>query len=369
MRLKVSNFSKFRSTYDGKSLIVKTLLLPIFVYGSRVYDLALQQRRNVRKVVENYVFSTGAKLNMETISKTRENGGYDCIDIPLYLDILKLKVVKKYYNARKQNNSIHLPLYFLEYYIGFTLCKMLAMPVNNSVLHASQPTSYYSNVVDILKRYSITIDEIAEKTTKQIYRRIVNERNAQVLVPMFPINMPNMWTGIHNKVLPNYLKTFGYKMVWNVLPLCINERIARIQKTSRCPLCDLHDEDVYQLFYDCVCIQPIWDYVNVIIFNISGVLMPKVSPQMCIALDLSSLKQLCVCETNLNATILLLSISRYCIWLSRNKVIFEQEPFLYQDVINRIKAMSKARNSAEKSRQTSVYNSVTQILWNSMCSN
>ena len=47
----------------------------------------------------------------------------------------------------------------------------------------------------------------------------IEQRWIQRLIPFVPFSIPNMWKQIHNDILPNYLKTFSYKIIWNLMPV------------------------------------------------------------------------------------------------------------------------------------------------------
>ena len=54
--------------------------------------------------------------------------------------------------------------------------------------------------------------------TRQIYYTIIEQIRSQRLIPFVPFSIPNMWKQIYNNILPNYLKTFSHKIIWNLMP-------------------------------------------------------------------------------------------------------------------------------------------------------
>ena len=51
----------------------------------------------LNRIVLDYVLSKSCSLTIYELSKSRDSGGYDILDIPLILELLYLKQVKNYY--------------------------------------------------------------------------------------------------------------------------------------------------------------------------------------------------------------------------------------------------------------------------------
>ena len=49
------------------------------------------------RIVLNYVFPKSSSLTIYELRKPRDSGGYDTLDIPLFLELLYVKQVKNYY--------------------------------------------------------------------------------------------------------------------------------------------------------------------------------------------------------------------------------------------------------------------------------
>ena len=84
---------------------------------------------------------------------------------------------------------------------------------------------------------------------RQIYCTIIGKRKSQRLIPSVPFSIPNMWKQIRNDILPNYLKTFNYKIIWNLMPIKSKPYIATYHGTSLFSFCNQQDKTESQLFF------------------------------------------------------------------------------------------------------------------------
>ena len=84
-----------------------------------------------------------------------------------------------------------------------------------------------------MDKYNIGKNEIQTMKLHQLYFWLFEKRNSQILIPS--INFPISETSkqIHNDILPNYLKTFNYKLTSNLLLVEFNHILLLITK----PIC------------------------------------------------------------------------------------------------------------------------------------
>ena len=87
----------------------------------------------------------------------------------------------------------------------YNLAKLSYIP------HRDHPTLYYQKTLQILKEYKITVQELTKGKIRQIYNRL-----------SYPDERPSRqetfrWKLVTSSILPNYLKTFNYRTVRNLL--------------------------------------------------------------------------------------------------------------------------------------------------------
>ena len=162
----------------------------------------------LNRIVLDYVLSKSCSLTIYELSKSRDSGGYDILDIPLILELLYLKQVKNYYLYKTDQGECLPHLFLMEYNASRMLDKKLKLSPCNSILHAFTPSEFYNRFLHILESHNLGKNEIRTMNTRQIYYTIIEQRRSQRLIPVVPFSIPNMWKQIHNDILPNYLKTF-----------------------------------------------------------------------------------------------------------------------------------------------------------------
>ena len=67
-----------------------------------------------------------------------------------------------------------------------------------------------------MNKYNIGKNEIQTMKLHQMNYWIVHKQKSQILIPSINFPISETWKQIHNDILlPNYLKTFNYKLTWN----------------------------------------------------------------------------------------------------------------------------------------------------------
>ena len=66
------------------------------------------------------------------MSKTRESGGYDILDIPLYLQLLYTKQLNQYYLYKTEQYDRLPHLLLTEYNVGRLLSSKLGLKISNT---------------------------------------------------------------------------------------------------------------------------------------------------------------------------------------------------------------------------------------------
>ena len=69
------------------------------------------------------------------------------------------------------------------------------------------------------------------------------------MVRFVTFSTSNMGKQIHNDILPNFLKAFNYKTIWNLMPIKSKQYIATYHGPSLYPFCNQQDEAGPHLFF------------------------------------------------------------------------------------------------------------------------
>ena len=99
-----------------------------------------------------------------------------------------------------------------------------------------------------------------------IYERIQNG-SSRTCYPGINNNIfqevPTLYTSLHHNILPNYLKTFIYRMSNCILPLKCNYTVYGLDTDSRCEFCNLHYETNYHVFLECTFVVKLWKKLEI----------------------------------------------------------------------------------------------------------
>ena len=150
-----------------------------------------------------------------------------------------LQTPKEKYPLQHRNLS-----YLIEFEIGLTLSKMYNLPKLNHIPHRDYPTPYYQKTLQILKEYEITLQELTNGKIRQIYNRISYSDIRPFRQEIF------RWKLEFQNILPNYLKTFNYRTVRNLLPFS--------PEPGECALCLQFQDSAVHVFARCSITRQIW---------------------------------------------------------------------------------------------------------------
>ena len=176
---------------------------------------------------------------------------------------------------------------------------MYNLPKLNHIPHRDYPTLYYQKTLQILKEYEITLQELTNGKIRQIYNRI-----------SYPDKRPSCqetfrWKLVFQNILPNYLKTFNYRTVRNLLPFS--------PEPGECALYLQLQDTAVHVFAKCSTTRQIWTILNKVLSNITETSFP-----------LDNLTPLnfhvpIKFEIFTETIALILTVTNYCIWQTRKK--------------------------------------------------
>ena len=145
-------------------------------------------------------------------------------------------------------------IFFIEYNIGWQICKYLGVPINLACPHRSRPNKIYGEILEIIRVNKIPADLLIEGKIKSIYKYVVSKDYTGGLYPKY--------IRLHDSVLPNYLKTFNFNVHYNLLPVKRLFRDYALDNDSRCNFCDLHPDTHSHIFSQCKKLDFLWKFLD-----------------------------------------------------------------------------------------------------------
>ena len=176
---------------------------------------------------------------------------------------------------------------------------MYNLPKLNHIPHRDYPTPYYQKTLQILKEYEITLQELTNGKIRQIYNQI-----------SYPDKRPSRqetfrWKLVSQNILPNYLKTFNYRTVCNLLPFS--------PELGECALCLQFLDSAVHVFTRCSITRQIWAILQDIFNNITETAFPldNLTPlNFFVPIQFEHFTE---------SIALILTVTNYCIWQARKK--------------------------------------------------
>ena len=107
----------------------------------------------------------------------------------------------------------------------------------NYIPHREHPTPHYQKTIQILKEYKTFLQKLTKRKIRQIYNRLSYPDKRPYRQKTF------RWKLVNQNILPNYLKTFSYKTVRNLLPFSPD--------SGKCALCLQFQDTVVHVFAKC----------------------------------------------------------------------------------------------------------------------
>ena len=187
--------------------------------------------------------------------------------------------------------------YLIEYEIGLILSQIYNLRKLNHLPHLDRLTPFYQQSVGILTQYKITLKELQDGKIKQIYLRLSNSEYTPSKTDKF------RWKLISQNILPNYLKTFNYRTVWNLLPFS--------SELGKCALCKQGQDSAVHLFAKCSITQQIWKHLHEILNHITQ------KPSTFEILTPINYYFPLQYETYSEDISILVTVTNYCIWRTR----------------------------------------------------
>ena len=211
-------------TWQAKSLLAKSKLLPQIIYNAHTYPLDKTSQKLIETEFLNYLTNNSTiSLSIRSLQRPTKDGGIKFPNPTTYCYLIYISNLFQYFKTRETNSPFNTETYLIEFEIGLTLFKRYHLPTLNHIPHRDYSTSYYQKTLQILTEYKITLQELNQGKITQIYNRISYLDKQPSSQETF------RWKLVNQHILPNYLKTFNYRTVRNLLPFSLD--------SGECALC------------------------------------------------------------------------------------------------------------------------------------
>ena len=351
-RNEIKFFKATANTFQAKAIVSKSKLLPKLTYMCSVHVMPTAFKNSINKAMLGFLvpFSSKNLLGEEIdgqisrFAAPKHLGGYGVDHISIHADLMLLKPVKKYLKCIAENIALPKELFFVEYHIGIHLSRLFGFKVNNCTPHTDQPCEVYSHVLQMIRWFKITKDELVLGSVNAIYKRIIvtlNERNGRL-----------KYYRLHSNVLPSYLKSFNFKLYNNLLPVNIMFREYALDNDSCCLFCNVGPESIFHMFGSCEKLRILWRIASETVvavtnlhFNFADVRSSLRLELVCVDLGENSSFEKMMIYFN--------SIINYSIWKERNDIKFNFVKFTMGNILKRInRSMGARRNVDNKLLET-----------------
>ena len=294
-------------TWQAKAVLAKSKLLPQITYTASTYPLNTASQRTVEFLFLNYLVDNhSVNPSMEKLQQATIDGGINYPNPQIYCDLFYIRNLFEYFKTRDQFLPFNTHTYIIEYEAGRHLSRIFDLKTLNNLPHRDSPSPFYKHAIEILKKYKITLPEMLKGKLRSIYRRIIAN-------PDYPNTKSKQmnrqrWLLAHHPILPNYIKTFNYRILWNLLSL------RRDPNPNSCPLCRQGQDTATHLFVNCIEVKKAWDTIEIILQKITNLQKDSLNPLFPINYYLND-----DFRNFAEKITILLSITNYSIWQLRIK--------------------------------------------------
>ena len=273
---------------------------------------------------------------MKNLQRPTIAGGIKYPNPTIYCDLFYISHLFEYFKARKHDLPFNANTYLIEYEIGLALSKTYKLKKLNHLPHRDNLSPYYEQSIRILTEYKITLEELQTGKIKPIYKRLfLTDYN-------WSDHHKIRWKLTFNDILPNYLKTFNYRTVWNLLPFS--------HELGKCALCRRGQDSAVRFFAKCSVTQQIWKLLKDVITNVTQKLFiidPLAPLNFCFPNQLVMYSE---------AVALLVTATNHCIWqtkvgqLNTTPQDHNSKPVNHKTVLAKIFMHISNREKKEKQR-------------------
>ena len=243
--------------------------------------------------------------------------------------------------------------YYIEYNVGWQICKYLGVPINLACPHRPKPNVIFKEILEIIRDNKIPAEVLIEGKVNNVYKYIILNNCTDNVYPKY--------SRMHNKIFPNYLKSFNFQVYHNLLPVKRMFRDFALDNDSTCNFCDLHPETHPHIFSQCKRLELLWEFLDEVLLllndNIEGFTFTHARTTYDYTLVNKRLDM-----TNKNYILYLNAIVNHNIWRYSKKIQHENELFnIYQLIRNVVKTLFARKRMEDKLKQCSKIDNIENL--------
>ena len=147
-------------TWQAKSLLAKSKLLPQITYNAHTYPLDKTSQKLTETEFLNYLTNNSTiSLSMRSLQRPTNDGGIKFPNPTTYCVLIYISNLFQYFKTKETNSLFNTETYHIEFEIGLTLSKLYHLPTLSRIPHRDYPTPYYQKPLQSLTEYIITLQE------------------------------------------------------------------------------------------------------------------------------------------------------------------------------------------------------------------
>ena len=343
----IKYFKSFTTTFQAKAIISKSKLLSKLTYICSVHVMPIKFKNSINKLLLGFLtpFSTRFMNDKEIADKItgfsapKYLGGYGVDQISIHAGLLLLKPVMKYVKCRVEETVLPNEVYFVEYHIGIHLSRMFGFRINNCTTHTDRPCEVYNHVLEMIRLYDITREELVEGSVNKIYKRIIVNLNQRVGKLKYYRMLSN--------VLPSYLQSFNYKLHNNLLPVSIMFREYALDNNSCCFFCCVGPESIFHVFGTCEKLEVLWKIASETVFLLTQKQFDFADIRRNLLLDLVCVNLGAFDDNYEKLLIYLNTVLNHSIWKERNEIKFNFKRFKIDNIVGKVIRSIRGRRNVD----------------------
>ncbi|CAK8684698.1 unnamed protein product [Clavelina lepadiformis] len=234
------------ATLDAKEVLIKARLLPVSNYAAQTYPAPTEKIKKINERIVRYAVGKYEHADINTLQLPKLDGGLNFPNFEIYADIIYIRSILKYCQARVQNEPLNVHTTYIEYQIGHAIADVLEVVRLNNIPHTETRSPYYETIMQIINKYNLKRNDLIERKIKKTYERIIQTKKLKAIS-----DLGKIWERTHLKILPSYLRTFNYKCAWNLLPFCNETGNYTPASKNSCPFCKVGPDAAYHVFFKC----------------------------------------------------------------------------------------------------------------------
>ena len=286
---------------------------------------------------------------MKNLQRSIINGGIKYPNPTIYCKLFFISNFFNYIKIREKNLPFNSETYIIKYEVGLVLSRMYDLQKLNNLPHCDHLIPYYEQTIQILTENKISLKELQNGKIKDIYRRLILSNYHSSQADRF------RWKIVSQNILPNYLKTFNYRTVWNHLPFT--------SRLDKCALCLQGKDSAVHLFAKCSITKQVWKYIEDVI---NSIIQNPFALNSFTAINFYLPKTF---ENHTEQISFLLTVTNYCVWQTRNKQLNNDKlnPIDCKIILSKIFNHITIRERKDKKRLTAMHVEEIQQIRRKLC--